>query len=570
MRKGSVLLLFVGVLLGTYSATLNAQRKSKNKNKIEVRQDKDIAVAPKLVVGIVVDQMRYDYLTRFWNQYDEGGFKRLVNEGFNCKNNHFNYAPTYTAPGHASVYTGTSPAIHGIIGNDWYDKFQEKSVYCAGDDAYHSVGTLSDAGKMSPHRMESTTMTDQLRLHTQMRGKVIAVAIKDRGAVLPGGHMANAAYWFQGGDEGNWISSSYYMDDLPQWVKEFNAARIVDQYKKPWTTLKNIDTYVESGPDNTPYEGLVKGKSTPTFPYDLGALWEDNGRYSILTSTPYGNSLTTDFALAALEKEELGKDGITDFLAISYSSTDYVGHHWGVNSKEVQDTYMRLDQDLQRLLKKLDDRVGAGEYTVFLTADHAAGHVPAYLRNQKIPAGYLDFDSIKDSLDDYLKYTFGSAELIKDISNDQIFLDHKVIRNLDMDLTDVQNVIARELMRYSSIYMVYTANQMWQGDYTKGIAHIMQNGYNQKRSGDILIVYRPGLINYSETGSTHGSPWIYDTHSPLLFYGKGIKNGSTVNRTEIPDIAPTISSLLGIAFPSGTTGKPIAEVLDQLTIINKQ
>ncbi|HLT51599.1 MAG TPA: alkaline phosphatase PafA, partial [Arenibacter sp.] len=493
MRKGCVLLWSVLVLIGTYSTTLNAQRKSKKTPKTEARQDqdKDIAVGPKLVVGIVVDQMRYDYLTRFWDQYGEGGFKRLVNEGFNCKNNHFNYAPTYTAPGHASVYTGTTPAIHGIIGNDWYDKFQEKDVYCAGDDAHTSVGTPSDAGKMSPHRMVSTTMTDQLRLHTQMRGKVIAIAVKDRGAVLPGGHMANAAYWFRGGDEGNWISSSYYMDELPQWVKEFNAARSVDQYKKPWITLKNINAYVESGPDNNPYEGLVKGKSTPTFPYDLPALWDSNGKYGILAGTPYGNSLTTDFALSALEKEALGEDDITDFLAISYSSTDYVGHNWGVNSKEVQDTYMRLDQDLERLLKKLDDKVGMGEYTVFLTADHAGVHVPAYLKDNKVPAAYLDFDSIKNSLDDYLRYTFGSAELIKDISNDQIFLDHKVIKNLDMDLVEVQNVIARELMGHNSIYMVYTANQMWQNNFTKGIANIMQNGYNQKRSGDILIVYRP-------------------------------------------------------------------------------
>ncbi|HUH47887.1 MAG TPA: alkaline phosphatase family protein, partial [Arenibacter sp.] len=314
MRKGSMSLLFALVFLVANNAILNAQRRSGNTVKIEVAQEKNIAVGPKLVVGIVVDQMRYDYLTRFWDQYGEGGFRRLVNDGFNCRNNHFNYAPTYTAPGHASVYTGTSPAIHGIIGNDWYDKFQDREVYCAGDDTYVSIGTVSDAGKMSPHRMESTTMTDQLRLHTQMRGKVIAVALKDRGAVLPGGHMANAAYWFEGGDKGNWISSSYYMDDLPQWVKEFNAARSIDQYKKPWTTLKNINTYRESGPDNTPYEGLPKGKPEPTFPYDLRALWDNNGKYSILMGTPYGNSLTTDFALEALEKEALERDSITDFL----------------------------------------------------------------------------------------------------------------------------------------------------------------------------------------------------------------------------------------------------------------
>lgn len=551
--------MFLLVILGYTSTPLNAQRKAKNQ--IEVNDATGVATTPKLVVGIVVDQMRYDYLTRFWGQYGEGGFKRMVNDGFNCKNNHFNYAPTYTGPGHASVYTGASPSIHGIIGNDWYDKFDDKSVYCAGDDSYEPVGTSSPAGKMSPHRMLSTTMTDQLRLHTQMRGKVIAVALKDRGAVLPGGHTANAAYWFHGADEGNWITSSYYMDELPNWVKDFNAKRSVDAYKKPWTTLKDISSYVESGSDNNIYEGLIKGKTTPTFPYDLEALWESNDKYSILKNTPYGNSLTTDFALAAIENESLGADNITDFLAVSYSSTDYVGHNWGVNSKEVQDTYMRLDRDLERLLNTLDEKVGVGEYTVFLTADHAAVHVPSFLKDQKIPANYISSKEIRNKLNEYLKYSFGSTEIIKNFSNNQIFLDEKVVNNLDLDLAVVQNKIVQELIQYDGIYKVYTANQMWQNNYTKGISNIMQNGYNQKRSGDILIVFDPATISYSKTGSTHGSPWVYDTHSPLLFFGKGIKKGSTVNRTEIPDIAPTISSLLGIAFPSGTTGEPISEVL---------
>ncbi|WP_026812307.1 alkaline phosphatase PafA [Arenibacter certesii] len=563
MRNKGALMLFLLVFLGYSGSPLQAQRKARKKTElIEVKEAKEIAVSPKLVVGIVVDQMRYDYLTRFWGHYGEGGFKRMVNDGFNFKNNHFNYAPTYTGPGHASVYTGTTPAIHGVIGNDWYDKYDDKSVYCASDDSYSSVGTASSAGEMSPHRMLSTTMTDQLRLHTQMQGKVIAVAIKDRGAVLPGGHSANAAYWFKGGNEGNWITSTYYMDELPKWVKDFNDKRSVDTYKRTWSTLKDINTYVESGTDNNNYEGLWKGKTTATFPYDLEALWDDNDQYSMLASTPFGNNLTTDFALAALENESLGEDNVTDFLAISYSSPDYVGHKWGVNSKEVQDTYIRLDQDLERLFKSLDKKVGAGEYTVFLTADHAAVHVPAYLKDQKIPANYIDQADIKSKLNDYLKFTFGSTEIIKNISNDQIFLDHKVVKNLEMDLADLQNEIAQELMLYEGVYKVYTANQMWQNNYTKGISNILQNGYNQKRSGDIIIVYNPASISYSSTGSTHGSPWIYDTHSPLLFFGKGIKKGSTTNRSEIPDIAPTISALLGMAFPSGTTGKPLVEVLE--------
>lgn len=529
--------------------------------KSDTNKEAVLKVTPKLVVGIVVDQMRYDYLTRFWNHYGNDGFKRLVNEGFNCKNNHFNYAPTSTGPGHASVYTGSSPSTHGIIGNDWYDKETGNSVYCASDSTFTSVGTSSDAGKMSPHRMNVTTITDQLRLHTQMRGKTISISLKDRGAVLPGGHTANAAYWFHGQDEGKWITSSYYMATLPKWVDDFNSSNKIEQYKKPWTSLKDINTYLESGLDNNAYEGLFTGENMTTLPHDLPKLWDANGKYDLLKVTPYGNSLTTDFVLAALEAENLGADMITDFLAVSYSSTDYVGHRYGVNAKEVQDTYLRLDEDLARLFKTLDKKVGKDEYTVFLTADHAAVHVPAYLKDQKIPAGYFQSGEMVARFTEFLNYKFGTADIIKNSSNYQLFLDHKIIQNLEMDVAEVQEIMANELLTYKDIDRVYTANQMWQNEYTEGIPSILQNGYNQKRSGDILLVLRPGVITYTITGSTHGSPHIYDTHSPLLFYGKGIRKGSTVERTVIPDIAPTLAALLGIAFPNGTTGKPIAEVL---------
>lgn len=534
----------------------------RKKNDAEVQQPAPIAQSPKLVVGIVVDQMRYDYLTRFWNQYGEGGFKRLVNEGFNCKNNHFNYAPTSTGPGHTSVYTGTTPATHGIIGNDWFDKESGEDVYCAGDDSYASVGTTSDAGKMSPHRMLTTTITDELRLHTQKRGKVIGVALKDRGAILPAGHAANAAYWFEGGQDGNWITSTYYMDELPQWVVDFNSSDIVESYKKPWNTLKPIETYVESGLDANTYEGLQEGEASNTFPHDLPAIWDQNGQFDLIRRSPYGNSITADFALAALEGEDLGADTITDFLAISFSSTDYVGHFFGVNSKEIEDTYIRLDQDLARIFSTLDEKVGEGEYTVFLTADHAAIDVPSYLIDSKIPAGYLDMNGMKTKFGEFLQYKYGTTDVVRNLSNYQLFLDHKILANLDIDLEDAQEDIAMELLTYDGIGQVYTAHQMWENEYTEGIPYILQKGYNQKRSGDILLVPNVGYISYSRTGSTHGSPQIYDTHVPLLLYGKGIKQGSTVNRTEIPDIAPTIAALLGIAFPSGATGQPIGEVLE--------
>ena len=557
MQKLGILLVLTAILL--IPSSLEAQRKGKNKGNTTVVVEN---TSPKLVVGIIVDQMRYDYLTRFWNHYGNGGFKRLIGEGFNCKNHHFNYAPTSTGPGHASVYTGATPSSHGIIGNNWYDKETDEWVYCASDNNYKTVGNDSEDGQMSPHRMMTSTITDQLRLHTQMKGKTIAVALKDRGAVLPGGHTANAAYWFQGDDVGQWISSSYYMDVLPNWVNDFNVSGKAKEYKRTWDTLKDIDLYVESGPDNSVYESVFEDEAAPVFPHSTPNLLSKTKDFEIIKYTPYGNSLTLDFALAALNNENLGEDADTDFLAISFSSTDYIGHKFGVNSKEVQDAYLRLDLDLERLLTNLDAKVGAGKFTVFLTADHGAVHVPAYLKDKKIPSGYINSATDKERFNQFLKYKYGTTDLVKSISNNQVFLDHKIVNNLDMDLVDIQEEIAFELLRYGDIYKVYTAHQMWKNEYIEGIPYILQNGWNQKRSGDVLYVQKPGYVSYPRTGSTHGSAMIYDTHVPLIFYGNGIKNGETATRTEIPDIAPTIATLLGIAFPNGTTGKPIAKVLD--------
>ncbi|PIF00414.1 MAG: alkaline phosphatase [Maribacter sp.] len=557
-NRFTLTLVLISLIFNTFDSV--GQRKSGKEDK--VGNSDHLRVMPRLVVGIVVDQMRYDYLTRFWDHYGDDGFKRLVNGGFNCKNNHFNYAPTYTGPGHASVYTGTTPASHGIIANNWYDRELGVSVYCAADEAYNSVGTASDAGKMSPHRMMVTTVADQLRLHTQMRGKTIAIALKDRASVLPGGHIANGAFWFYGENEGNWITSSFYMDALPKWVIDFNASNVAEGYKRPWVTLKDINTYLESGSDNNGYEGLFEGEVAPVFPHDLPNLWDSNGGFDMIKATPYGNSITTDFAIAALDGENLGADKITDFLAVSFSSTDYVGHKFGVNSKEIQDTYIRLDRDLARLFKALDKKVGKDNYTLFLTADHAAIHVPAYLKDHRVPAGYVKGEEQEIKFNEFLKYKYGTTDIVENSSNSQIFLDHDIVRNLDLKLGDVEEEIARELMTYENIDRVYTGQQMWENDYTQGIPYILQNGYNLKRSGDILIVLRPGVANYSVTGSTHGSPQVYDTHVPLLFYGRGIQKGSTTEHTEISDIAPTISALLGIAFPSGNIGVPITKVIE--------
>ena len=522
-----------------------------------------VSKKPKLVVGIVVDQMRYDYLTRFYTKFGDGGFKKLMLQGFNCKNNHYNYIPTYTGPGHASIYTGTTPKYHGIISNYWYDKEIKTTVYCAGDDTVQSIGTSATAmsGQMSPRRMKTTSFADENRLFTQMRGKTIGISIKDRGAILPAGHTANAAYWFQGKDEGHWITSSFYMDALPEWVKTFNASDIAESYLKPWDTYYDINTYTESGSDLNTFEGGFEGKETATFPYDLKTLSETNRGFDILKATAYGNSLTTDFAIAAITGEQLGQDAITDILAVSFSSTDYVGHNFGVNSKEIEDTYIRLDKDIERLINMLDTTVGVGEYTLFLTSDHGAVDVPAYLQSVNIPSGYFDSDEAKKKLGAFMVQHFGHSDLIENASHNQIFLNKDRIKSLGIDITEVEEALISELITYKHVDKVYSATTMRTTEFAKGIEALLQNGFNQKRSGDILVVFDPAVISYSKTGSTHGSGLNYDTHVPLLFYGKGIAQGSTLVKTRITDVAPTISSLLGISFPNGATGLPLGFVL---------
>jgi len=548
-------LITIVLLVGLATASqLNAQE---NDMPVEINS------RPKLVVGIVVDQMRYDYITRFYDKYADGGFKRMINEGFNCKNNHFNYVPTYTGPGHASVYTGTTPKYHGIISNNWYDKQSKKDVYCVNDDSFDPVGTSDSYSRVSPNRMTVTTVSDELKLFTQHRGKVIGIAIKDRGAVLPAGHAADAAYWFQGKDEGNWVSSSYYMETLPSWVRDFNASKKVDSYLTEWDTLYDIDTYLESGPDLNDFEVGFNGKDTPTFPYDLAKLRGSNRNYELIKSTPYGNSLTVDFAISAIKGEDLGKDNVTDLLAVSFSSTDYIGHNFGVNAKEIQDTYLRLDLDLQRLLNTLDAEVGKGNYTVFLTSDHGAVNVPAYLQSHNIAAGYYDLKAFRGRLNTFMKATYNADDLVEYAGNYQIFLNREKLLKMGLKLSEVQNAIVEEIINYDFIDKAYSAHTMATNTFNSGIEQLLQQGYHQKRSGDVLVLLSPAVISRGrKKGTTHGSGYAYDTHVPLLFYGHGINRGSTFERTEIPDIAPTISALLGIAFPNATTGKPISKAID--------
>ncbi|MCI2229738.1 alkaline phosphatase family protein [Polaribacter sp. MSW13] len=520
------------------------------------------ATKPKLVVGIVVDQMRYDYLTRFADRYGADGFNRLLQNGFSLENAHFNYIPTYTAVGHTSVFTGTTPSNHGIISNNWYDKKTKKSIYCVDDNTYNTVGNDGTYGQKSPHRLYTTTIADQLHLAQNMKGKTIGISIKDRSAILPVGHTANGAYWYDGGNYNTWITSTFYMDKLPKWVTDFNTNNKADEYlNTTWETLYDINTYTKSRADNNIFEGKFKGQETPTFPKKLKDLRAKNGNFSLIKAIPAGNTFTVDFAKAAIIGENLGKSEFTDFLTVSFSSTDYVGHKYGVSAIETEDTYLRLDKDLANLFQFLDTQVGKDNYTLFLTADHAAVHVPAYLQSLKIPAHYLDIKKFRTFILETTKKYFNSEELIENVSNYQIFLDKKKIESLGLNVNDVAQKLADEVINFDGVYKAVTARTLQTTHFSDGILNSLQNGYNQKLSGDVLMIPNPATLISGRTGTSHGSGYSYDTHVPIIFYGNGIKKGSSTKKYEIIDIAPTISNLLKIEAPNGTSGKIIDEVL---------
>ncbi len=523
---------------------------------------------PALVVGIVVDQMRYEYLYRFENKFGEGGFKRLTNQGFNLKNAHYNYVPTYTGPGHASIYTGTTPAIHGVIGNDWYDKDLKKTVNCVEDERQKPVGNDQGNGDVSPWRMLTTTVTDELELATQRRAKVIGLSIKDRGAVLPAGHTPDGAYWYDS-KTGKFISSTYYKPGLPMWLEQFNARNLADGYlNQTWNTLLPIEQYKESGPDDSPYEVKLKGKEKSTFPYDLKELRKTNGNFELLSTTPFSNDLLTEAAKAALDGEAMGKDEWTDFLSVSYSAPDILGHAVGPFAVELEDMYLRLDKNIEDLLKRLD-QVAPGNYIVFLTADHAVAEVPQFMVDQKIPAGNLRQAYLQSGLMDLLKTYYPDKQLVDKLSNDQLFFNTEVFgtdpRTSGVDYLVASELVKNYLLKQEGIADVYTRQTILAADFNEGgIKGMVKRGYHPKRSGDLAVILEPSWGGWSAVqGTSHGSAYTYDTHVPVLFYGKGIPTGHSVKRYDITDIAPTLSVLLTIKFPNGCTGNPVQEIFEK-------
>lgn len=510
---------------------------------------------PQLVVTIVVDQCKMEYLTRFEPYFTHGGFERFYSEGFVFENAQYNYAPTYTGPRHASLFTGATPSIHGIIENNWYDPSLGRMVYCVEDENVKPVGTASEDFKRSPTNLYSTTFSDELTW-AQGDNQSYSISIKDRSAVLSAGHAADGAYWFDS-ETGDFGTSSFYEESLPNWLIDLNAKDLPQAYlKKEWTLSVSSEEYEQWWPDNSPYEMQMIAGAPPTFPYDLSKI----EKLSFIKSTPYANQLVLDMAFALIEATELGQMETTDYLALNFSGTDYAGHAFGPRSWEVMDTYIKLDQQLAELFDYLDVKVGKGNYVVALSSDHGAAENAGFMKDQKWNSMALDMISIESTLRERAEKEW-SIPVLDKVFSDRIYLNHEAIDSLNISYEEVYCVLERELFSLPYVHSVYDQRKLPYLSDSDFVGSKIKAGCQDPRGGDILFVLKPGYMVYSTKGTTHGSVWNYDTHVPILFYGWNIPKGRSFDLYPITSLAPTLSHLVKIPIPSGAQSRPMVEVL---------
>ncbi|MBX2980575.1 MAG: alkaline phosphatase family protein [Flavobacteriales bacterium] len=522
---------------------------------------------PRLVVGVVVDQMRTDYIYRYWDNFGEGGFKRLLRDGSFQRDAHYNYAPTHTGPGHASIYTGTTPRDHGVILNDMFDRTTGLMVNCVQDNNVQGVEVDGPRSQRSPLNLLSSTIADELERRFDGRSKTVGVSFKDRGAILPMGRTGDAAYWYFEDAKGSFATSTWYGNALPQWLRDFNARGLVaKELNGTWDLLLPRERYHQVLPDLNPYEHALPGATEPTLPLNIKEAYAaSNNSPWLIKNLPAALAITTELALAALDGEQMGRDAITDLLAVSYSATDELGHTMGIRALEIEDMYLRLDRELERLLKELDKRVGADRYTLFLTADHAAVDVPEYLKDLKGSAGYVEMSDLMAAVESALSARFGDGKWIRRRVKDQLYLNDSLLTARKMDRTVVQAAAADVVRGFPGIAEVFTAAELVGTAQASDRAVMVQRGFMQQRSGDVCFLLRPGYLpawpGMARKGTEHGSPWTYDTHIPVIFFGKGVRQGEVTRRTAITDIAPTVCTIVGMALPDACTGTVVGEVL---------
>jgi predicted AlkP superfamily pyrophosphatase or phosphodiesterase len=515
------------------------------------------AETPKLVVAILVDQLRYDYLERFQDQFTTNGFRMFLDRGAFMTFARYDYSPTVTGPGHASFLSGSTPAMHGIIANDWIDKKTRRNVYCCDDPSVEGVGT-TNGNRMSPRNFIGATFADQLRLHYQ--SKVVGISMKDRGAILPAGKKPTGAFWFET-RSGNFVTSSYYTTDLPDWVKTFNGQRRVAGFADAeWDRL--IDPSRYERPDDRAGEGRLSGERDQTFPHKVNL--SDNGGYDAIMPTPFGNQLLEEFAEAAIVGERLGQGSRPDLLCVSFSSVDYAGHKFGPYSQEVQDIVLRLDRQLGRLFGFLDRTIGLANVAMVLTADHGVTPTPEFAAQQGLDGGRLNDSAFLVDLMGQLSARFGAAKylLSPKLYGWNLYFNHDTLKDKNLSSEEVGRFVRDWALSTGKIQACYTREQLLDGLAPGPVGQMVLNGYNAERGGDVVLIPKPFIISGSgNSGTTHGSPYTMDSHVPVLFFGRMFRPGRYAADFHITDIVPTLCAGLHMDEPPICTGRPFIPVL---------
>lgn len=519
---------------------------------------------PLLVVGIVVEQLRYDQLEKFRNRLSENGIRKLLNEGTFFQNASFQYMLTQSAPGHATIATGAEPASHGITSDSWYLPLKNELVYCTKDVSVDPAGGPIESGLHSPFNLQASTFSDELKIATNSKAKIFSVGLKENSAILTAGHAADGAYWYDN-SKGNWISSTWYVDSLPSWVNDFNAMKYSETFlNNPWSLSRPYQDYSDCQPDSSKFESGFNGITW--FPYDLKKL-STKGKsgslrdFSLLRETPSGNTFTTSFARKLIEMEQLGKDDVTDFISICYSSTDYIGHRFGPSSYEMADAIFRLDREIEDLLKYLLETLGKKNVLVYFTSSHGISEIPGILESNRIPSGYFRQDQALYLLRSYLKATYGDGDWVKGYSEKQVFLNRTLIEDAKLPLEEVQKKVARFLVQFSGVAAAYPYSAFEANDFNNGNLKRIMNNFSPQRSGDVIITLNSGWVEKEGDNVTnHNSPYDYDSHVPLIWYGWSVNRASVTRKVNMTDVAATLSSLCKIPFPNACTGEPLFEL----------
>ena len=547
------------------------------------RAQRVTAKRPRLVLLIVVDQFRYDYLERFGDLFGANGFKRLQRDGASWTQSNYDHMPTYTAPGHATMMTGAYPAETGIIANEWLDRSSGKRITSVFDDSVKILGGDPNEPGASPKRLLSSTVGDELRLFTNDRSKVIGISVKDRSAILPAGRHANAAYWFNW-LSGNMVSSTYYFNQLPAWVATFNATRPADKYfGAKWDRLLPEGEYVKrAGPDSTPWERVdASSGDTNTFPHTItgGAKAPSRAFYAALDYSPFANDLLVSFAQQAIVNEQLGQDDDPDLLSVSFSANDYVGHRYGPYSQEAMDMTLRVDQQIATLLDFVAARVGLANTLIAFTADHGVAPIPEHAAalglggarinandvlaaiHAAIGARYNPQHKTPDPTADYLLKDSGTTRDF--FLNGNIYFNYDALKRDSVSLDEVSQVVAAAALTVPGVARSFTRGQLLRGatSITDPIERRILHGFHPARSGDVVIVAEPYKYLGDTITATHGSPYSYDTHVPTIIMGAGIIPGRYLEPASPADIAPTLSALLRITAPSSATGRVLLEAI---------